>query len=258
MTEELINQDPSQQNENSSLQNDQEPEGQTVPKLTVGQQVIKVFTDPVTFFQHLRNNPTWLLPLVLIILMSIAFASITKDQMLEYRKQMILDSEKIPEEFKDKSIEQIENMTPSAYYVQTVLGSVIGIVIVYAIGAGLFLVVGNFFLGGKATFKQMFALFTWANMVSIVEMLVKMILILQKNSMEVYTSLALLMDPAKSKTFLFQLLNAVDIFAIWKVILWSIGFGIIYRFSAKKSYVTVISLYIVYVLVSIGFSRLFV
>lgn len=254
MAEEIINQDHSQQNENpeSSM------EEQKLPKLSVGQQIVKVFTDPITFFQHLRDNPTWLLPLILIILMSIAFASITKDQMLEYRKQMILDSEKIPEEFKDQSIDQIENMTPTAYYVQTVLGSTIGIVIIYAIGAGLFLVVGNFFLGGKATFKQMFALFTWANMVSIVEMLVKMLLILQKNSVEVYTSLALLMGPAKSKTFLFQLLNAVDIFAIWKVILWAIGFGIIYRFSAKKSYVTVISLYIVYVLVSIGFSQLFI
>jgi len=240
MAEEFINQDQLQQNENQ----ESSMEEQKLANLSVGQQIVKIFTDPITFFQHLRDNPTWLLPLILIILMSIAFASITKDQMLEYRKQMILDSEKIPEEFKDQSIEQIENMTPTAYYVQTVLGSVIGIAIVYVIGAGLFLLVGNFFLGGKATFKQMFALFTWANMVSIVEMLVKMILILQKNSMEVYTSLALLMDPAKSKTFLFQLLNAVDIFAIWKVILWAIGFGIIYRFSAKKSYVTVISIFL--------------
>ena len=190
--------------------------------------------------------------------MTIIFTVATKNQMLEYRKQMIYDSQRIPEELKDKSIEQIENMSPGAYYTQTIIGSTFGILIVYGLGAAFFLFVGNFVLGGKASYKQMFALFTWANMVSIVELLVKMVLILQKNSAEVYTSLALFMDPSKSKTFLFQLLNAVDIFAIWKVILWSIGFGIIYRFSAKKSYITVITMYVLYVLISIGIGQLFV
>jgi len=246
------------QEQNSFDQNKEPAEAEQSVKLPISQQLVKIFTDPVTFFQNLRENPTWLLPLILIILMSIIFTSVTKDQMLEFRKQMIYDSEKIPEELKDQSIEQIENMSPGAYFTQAVIGSFIGVGLIYVIGAGFLLLIGNFFLGGQATFKQMFALFTWANMVSIVEMLVKMILVLQKNSMEVYTSLALFMDPAKSKTFIFQLLNAIDVFTIWKVILLAIGFGIIYRFSAKKSYITVISIYVVYVLLSIGIGRLFV
>ncbi|WP_456406101.1 Yip1 family protein [Caldithrix abyssi] len=228
------------------------------PKLSVWQQLVKVFSDPVNFFNHLRSNPTWLFPFLLIVLMSIVFTAATKDQMLEYRKQLILDSDKMTEEMKDMALEQLENMTPTAYYIQSVVGSVIGSAIVFAIAAGLFLLAGNFFLGGKATFKQMFALYVWGNIVSLVEMPVKMILILQKNSAEVYTSLALLMDPQQSDTVLFKLLNAVDIFTIWKIILWSIGFGIIYRFSAKKSYLTVISLYVIYVLISVGLGRLFV
>ncbi len=251
MTEELNEQQAPNQNE-LSLQKENRS------KLTIGQRLIKIFTDPITFFEDLRQNPTWLVPLILIILMTIIFTVATKNQMLEYRKQMIYDSQRIPEELKDKSIEQIENMSPGAYYTQTIIGSTFGILIVYGLGAAFFLFVGNFVLGGKASYKQMFALFTWANMVSIVELLVKMVLILQKNSAEVYTSLALFMDPSKSKTFLFQLLNAVDIFAIWKVILWAIGFGIIYRFSAKKSYITVITMYVLYVLISIGIGQLFV
>ncbi len=248
-----------QNSEQSSTNDSQEPGLEpAAPRLSTGERLIKIFTDPVAVFQDLRNHPTWILPLILIILMTVVFTVATKDQMLEYRKQMIYDSTKMTEEMKDRAIEQIENMSPSAYYIQSVVGSVIGIALIYSITAGVLLLVGNFFLGGHASFKQIFSLYLWTNMVSLIEMPVKMILILQKNTAEVYTSLALLLDPAQSKTFLFQLLNAIDIFAIWKVILLAIGFSIVYRFSAKKSYITIVSLYIIYVLISIGFGRLFI
>lgn len=228
------------------------------PKLSAGQKLIYIFTDPQKTLATLRNNPTWLLPLVLIMLMTVAFTIATKDLVIEYRKEIILNSDKIPEEQKDLALERLENMTPKAFYIQSIGGGLVGLVLVYLFASGVFILVGNFILGGKATFKQIFSLYVWGNMVSLVELPVKGAMALAKGSAQVYTSLAVLMDPSQSKTVLFQLLNAVDIFNIWRIILWAMGFMVIYRFSAKKSYIAVISIYVFYVFLSIGLGRLFI
>jgi len=222
------------------------------------QKLIYIFTNPTKTLTTLRNNPTWVLPLLLIMLMTVAFTIVTKDLMIEYRKEIILNSDKIPEEQKDLALERLDNMSPKAFYIQSIGGGLVGLVLVYLFAAGVFIVVGNFILGGKATFKQIFALYVWGNMVSLVELPVKAGMALAKGSAQVYTSLAVFMDPSKSKTILFQILNAVDIFNIWRIILWSIGFALIYRFSPKKSYIAVISIYLFYILLSIGLGRLFI
>ena len=75
--------------------------------------------------------------------------------------------------------------------------------------------------------------------------------------MQVYTSLAVLMDLADKKTVLFSILNAFDVFMIWKVILWSIGMSVIYQFSRAKGYTAVISLYVIFIAISVGLGQLF-
>ena len=248
-----------QDNGNTLLDpNNEINQAETEPKLSAGQKLIYIFTDPKKTLATLRNNPTWLLPLVLIMLMTVAFTIATKDLVIEYRKEIILNSDKIPEEQKDLALERLENMTPKAFYIQSIGGGLVGLVLVYLFASGVFILVGNFILGGKATFKQIFSLYVWGNMVSLVELPVKGAMALAKGSAQVYTSLAVLMDPSQSKTVLFQLLNAVDIFNIWRIILWAMGFMVIYRFSAKKSYIAVISIYVFYVFLSIGLGRLFI
>ena len=228
------------------------------PTLTAWQKVIYIFTNPSKVFYSLRKNPTWLLPLLLIIFMTILFTVVTKNLMIEYRKEVILNTTSIPEEKKDMLLERMDNMTAKSYYIQSIGGGLIGLVLVYLLAAGVFIFVGNFILGGKASFKQVFALYVWGGMVSLIELPIKGGMALAKGSVKVYTSLAVFMDPAQSQTTLFKLLNAVDIFTIWKIILWSMGFAIIYHFSQKKSYITIISIYVFYILLSIGLGRLFI
>lgn len=237
--------------------NNEEETNQAV-NLSPWQKVVYIFTDPVKVFYSLRSRPTWVLPLLLIIIMTSLFNVATKDLMLEYRKQMILNSNRIPEDRKDLILEQLENMPAKNYYIQSIGGGLVGLILVYLLAAGVFIFVGNFILGGKATFSQIFALYVWGNMVSLIELPLKAGLALAKGSVQVYTSLAVFMDPAQSRTALFQILNAVDIFNIWRIILWSVGFAVIYRFTLKKSYITVISIYVFYILLSIGLSRLFI
>lgn len=234
-----------------------ENQEQAIEKMSVISKISKIITDPQTVFENIRLRPDWLFPVMIALLVTIAFSFLISDIMLEFQKEAIYENTLIPEEYKDIAIEQMENKTPMRRNIETLAGSLLQIFIVYLVGAGVFLLVGNFFMGGQAKFKQVFSMFSWVGLIGVLEMLLKLPLILTKGSMHVYTSLAVLMDVADNKTVLFQLLNAFDVFTIWKVILWSMGMSIIYQFSRAKGYTAVISLYVIYLAVSIGLSQLF-
>ena len=65
------------------------------------------------------------------------------------------------------------------------------------------------------------------------------------------------MSSADSKTFLFQFLNIFDVFTVWKVIVYSTAFMVIYNLSKTKSYATIITLTLVVSLSGIGLAQLF-
>ena len=123
--------------------------------------------------------------------------------------------------------------------------------------SGVFWILGSFILGGSTHYRQVFSVYTWSSLITIPELIVKLPLILEKGSFDVFTSLAIFMDAAQSDTVLFKLLDAVDLFLVWKLTVFSIGFSVIYNFTRKKSYISIFSVYLVYVLVSIGLTQLF-
>ena len=234
-----------------------ENEVQSVEKMGFMTKATRLITDPQSMFENLRLHPDWLLPVLVGILVTIAFAFLISDVMFEFQKDAIYENSMIPEEFKDVAIEQMENKTVMRRNIETIAGSLIQVFLVYLIGAGAFFLVGNFFMGGQAKFKQLFSLFSWVGLIGVLEMGLKLPLILRKGSMQVYTSLAVLMDLADKKTVLFSILNAFDVFMIWKVILWSIGMSVIYQFSRAKGYTAVISLYVIFIAISVGLGQLF-
>lgn len=226
-------------------------------KLNLVNKTVGIFTQPERVLASLKERPDWLFPLTVVILISILFAVTTRRQMMEFQKQSIYNSTIIQEEQKDEMIDRMENQSDEAFYVQSVGGTVVSTIFVYLVAAGVFLFVGNFILGGKASFKQIFAMYSWVGLISGLEYLIKIPLVLAKDSFQVYTSLAVLLDPSQSKTLLFQILNAFDLFAIWRVALWGMGFAVIYNFSKRTSYTAVISVYVIYLAIAIAISQMF-
>jgi hypothetical protein len=225
------------------------------PKLSFITKLVLIFTNPGKVFNNLKLYPDWLIPILLIIVVTIASSFLLKDIGIREVKQQILDSDQYNEEQKEMIVQRMEQTGPLSV-VMSVAGPVVMVFISFAVAAGVFYLSGSFIFGGTSTYKTVFAVYTWGYMVSIVEALIKIPLVLAKDSIHVYTSLAVLMDPAESKTMLFKLANAFDIFAIWRLILWGMGIGIIYKFSAGKSYGIVVFWYIVWTLISAGLSSL--
>ena len=229
----------------------------SVDKMSPLTKIVGVFTNPGAVFENLRMHPDWLIPVLISLLITLAFSFLTQDIMLEFQKEAIYENTLIPEEYKDTAIEQMENKTPMRRNLESFGGSIVQIILVYLIGAAAFMVFGNFILGGKASYKQVFSMFSWAGLIGCLELLVKLPMMLAKGSVHVYTSLAVLMDLADKKTVLFQIMNAFDLFTIWKIIVWGLGMSVIYKFSKAKGYTASITLFVIFLAISIGLSQIF-
>jgi len=217
----------------------------------------KVFTDPQAAFEDIKNRPNWILPIILMLVFGFIFMYSTRDIQLDMQREYILESERIPEASKDAALDSIDNPTMFTETIMPIIGVVVSTFLIPLLIAGVFLLFGNFVYGGTSTFGVNFAAVAWAGMIGVVETIVKLPLMLNKATLEIYTSLALLMDLSESKTFMFQLLNIVDVFAIWKIFVYSTAFMVIYKISAGKSYTTIIVLYLIMALIGIGIAQMF-
>ncbi len=230
-------------------------QGQQEAKLPFLTKLVLIFTNPSKVFANLKIYPDWLWPMLLILVFTIASSFLLKDLGIREAKQKIQDSEQIPEEQKEVIIERMEQGGP-LQMVMGVVGPIVFIFAAFAVAAGVLYLTASFVFGGTSTYKTMFSVYTWGYIVSMLEGLIKVPLALAKNSVNVYTSLAIFFDPAESGTTLFKLANAVDIFSIWRLFLWGLGISIIYKFSQGKAYGIVIFWYIVWTLISIGLSSM--
>ncbi len=75
--------------------------------------------------------------------------------------------------------------------------------------------------------------------------------------MEVQTSLAAFLSIDMKDQFIYKLLAKFDVFVVWELILFIIGFQIIYKFSRGKAATGVLALFGLYVVISIVLGNIF-
>jgi hypothetical protein len=115
-------------------------------------------------------------------------------------------------------------------------------------------------MGGETKFKKVFSVMAWSSLVGMVGQILKTFLILSKGtSRGVVTSLAILMptpELGEKTPILYRFLSRFDLFTIWELIIWIIGLAVIYRFETKKSAMLVLSLWAIWVLISVALGGL--
>ncbi len=221
------------------------------------ERAVQIFTDPVPAFQALRSQPSWLLPLIIVLLVSSLTSYLTTSQQIELQREMINNSTIIPENRKADMLESLETQGFFQKKVLPIIGVIFRTLVAFLVVAAALQVFGNFIYGGENSFRSNFALYSWSGLIGALGMLVKLPLILINDTLLVQTSPAVLLDASRYREPLFQLLDALDIFTVWKIIVLLIGFAIFYRVSTQKAAVAVVSLYVVYVAINIGISQLF-
>ena len=225
-------------------------------EMGVFEKIAGIFISPRETFEALDQKPSWLVPFLIIVVMTLGMTMLTRDIGMQDMMAKF-QAREMPQEQIDKIAAQSEGI---GKYIQMVLIPVATLA-VWAIFAGILLFCGNTLLGGSAKFKKVFSMMSWSSLVGALAIIVNTAIILSKGTTQgVTTSLAVLLPvPGLSDkpSIFYRLLSKFDLFTIWSLILWTIGLSVIYKFTMKKSAGLVIALWAVWIVISIAFGSLF-
>jgi hypothetical protein len=218
------------------------------------QRIIGVIFSPDVTMASIAKRPDWVLPLVLLLIMSLAAGII-----IAPRVDFAAPAREAMEQNKNATPEQIEKavkITTAMGKVFSYLSPVLSLIGLLAI-AGVLLLAFRLF-GGEGDFKQAFSVTCYASIPTIIKSVITLIVILVRGTLIpaqelatlVRTNLGFLAD-YKANPMAFALYSSFDLFSVWFLFLIIIGFAYLSRLSKAKSAGIIISLWFVVLLLKL-------
>jgi hypothetical protein len=242
------------------------PEQETA-KMSFFQRLTGVFSEPTKTFQDINLKPTWfLIFLVLAVLTCVNgyFTNKKADAGATIRAFMEWIPFKLPEEAIDQYAEQAVAQQQNQSLASQVLnlgGTVIAILATLVIKAGFFILL-FLIMGARLKFKKSLAISAWAaSPPTIVHSILSIIVLFFKEPGSVdategavIANLGLLID-SKAHAVLHSILSSIDLFAIWSIILLSLGYAAISdkKLTPKKAATALVVLMVVFIIIKAGY-----
>ncbi|HXG59463.1 MAG TPA: Yip1 family protein [Thermoanaerobaculia bacterium] len=234
-----------------------QPSPASEPKPSALRRFGGVLTSPGETFESIARRPDVLVPLLLILGLSFVTGIIvarTVDFTAVAREAMEANPQAagLPPEQAERSLRFMANLWKVLAYASPLFS-----LIMFAVIAGVLSIAFRLF-GGEGTYKQAFSvtLYSW------LPMLIKGIIATAVFSSRRSVTMAELQNPVRSNlAFLvdfdtrpvaFAILSSVDVFTIWTLVLFVIGFAAISKCSRAKSAAIVVSLWLVMLLFKVG------
>ena len=229
----------------------EKPEDKPAEELNFLQRVIGIFTNPERVFQYLRVKPDYVLPILLAFLLTIVSSLFVYDIAINDQISNIEKNDNIPDDRKQLMIDQISG---SQQGIQKILFMFvvppISILLIYALFSGIFLFIGNIILGGKARFVQLLSIFSYSYLIPmLLGTVIKVPLILSRQTTQVNLNPAVFFTPEQLGQAMYNFVQSFDIFNIWFIFVFGIGFAVIYAFSKPKGLISVLIAWLLYVLI---------
>jgi len=223
--------------------------------------IINIYIAPSKVFEAVKdfNLKKAIVPLVILAVLGVvsfwAIQDLATEVGYDTALERIENSSRIPDDQKEEIITQMEERMEGPQITGWVASALGGPVTVFFM-ALIALLVGNTIMGGSAKYGQLLNVTAWAYMINILESIIKIPLMLSKWSLEVYTGLSVFGIGEKG-SFINSIFNAIDIFAIWRIILMAIGMGIIYNKKTRPYAIAMLIAWFLLRLIGAGFSSFF-
>jgi hypothetical protein len=229
--------------------------------------LLGVLLSPVETFRSIEARPTWVAPLLLLMLLAgtVSFLVQKKiDPEEAVRAQVAKMKVEVSEQQVDKMIQDAESRTDGTRAVFAAVGAAFQAVL-YAFVAALFLGLLRLF-GSEIDYRRSFAVTLHGYMPQALALLLNIPLLLGRESVSfdeatqggiLASSLAAL-APGDASSMLKVLLGSVDLFSIWTVVLLALGLRVAGRVSAAVSTGIVVLLWLIYIGGKLGITALFV
>jgi hypothetical protein len=222
------------------------PPGQAAPKPNPFERIVGVLFSPNETFASIARQPDWVVPLVLMLVVSL-IAGIVIGNRVDFASaaREAMEQKNIPPDRVESAVKMTAAISKVASYCAPIF-SVIGFLVI----AGVLLLAFRLF-GGEGNFKQAFSASVYAWIPGLLKSIITLVVLLTRDSMSaedlaiaVRSNLGFLVS-MKSNPMAFAVLTSLDIFTIWVLILFSIGFAYVARVPKAKAATIVVTLWLV-------------
>jgi hypothetical protein len=215
------------------------------------ERIIGIFTSPAETMRDIAARPSWLLPLLLVVVVSATGTYFLKDVIVQ---QQIEGMQK-----KNMTEQQIQQAMPFMNMMGIIapVSTLIFTPIIYLVLAGVGMFVGNVILGGETKFSTLFAVTCWSGILTVLSYLINIPVMANRETMESATSLGSFFAAEENKTFIHHLFGQIDLFVLWWVALLGFGIAAAYKFSTKKAMTTVFVVWAIFALGAAAFKSMF-
>lgn len=225
--------------------------------------IMGVFVSPKSTFEDIVRKPTWVVPVVILVILSTAVC-ITINQRIDWRDFIGRQIEKSPRasqlsgQQKEQQIRMGAKFAPIATYVIGIPGPVMAVSVVALVMMGAF----KLLAGAKLDYVTSLALVAHAFFITILKRVLFLILLFLPGTPDlenpVPTNLAVML-PDDSSKWLIALCKSMDIFSIWILVLLAIGFAAVNPKKLKfaQSLTIVVAVWAAFVLLQVAVAFVF-
>jgi hypothetical protein len=240
---------------------EQEPEAKISP---IGR-VFGVLFSPTETYKDIVRKPNWIVPLLILtaISMVVCYFLVQKVDWEAFQRKQIENSSltaNLPADQKEAAIQRGVKFTVPITYAIGLVGTTISILIITLVYWGAF----NVFKGAGLKFETAFAIVNYAFMPAVIGAVLTTIVLILKRVGEAdpqriaVTSLGNFL-PGDAAKWLVAVGSSVDLLWFWTLALLAIGFAAANprKITTSSAYSVVIGMWLVFVLIKVGFSSLF-
>ena len=217
---------------------------------------------PAETFADIARRPDILIPLLLFLVlgyvtMFVSMPHYDWDAALAQQAEMVKAQNP---NMSDADIDRMGNITRASMKVMQFIGPLFYAIWWLIVALVLF---GAFrIMGGDVGFKQAFSatLYAWVPLI-LFSIILAVVVVLRKSVDPTQLATVVRSNPAflvsmKEQQVLYALLSSFDLFTIWTVVLLIFGFSAASKFSRAKSAAIVVSLWVVMIVIKVGFAAL--
>ena len=227
--------------------------------------VLGVLFSPGKTFEDIVRKPSWMLPIVLTTILSIA-VSFSIDQRINWREFMSQQIEKNPRaaqmsaEQKQQQIEGGAKFSPAFTYGIGLLGPILGALVVSLVMWGAYSLLG----GASTNFGTAFSITSHAFLTGLISSPLFILILYLKPygtadlENPIAANLAAFL-PDESAKWLVALCKSFDIFTFWTLILLAIGFATVNpkKLKGSKTYTIAFGVWAAFVACRVGWAFIF-